>query len=120
MTILVVDDSKTMRALITRALKQAGFGEHTIVQAGNGLEGLQAAADSSPDLIISDWSMPKMNGLQFLRKLREGGNNTTFGFITTEKTTEMHEMAHESGAAFFVEKPFSTEEIECVLSPVLL
>ncbi len=119
MKILVVDDSATMRRMIVRALKKADLGDHEIVEAGNGIEGLEQVASADPDIIISDWNMPEMNGIEFLKALREKGNETDFGFITTEGTEDVKQLATESGASFFIEKPFTPTSIEHSLSPVL-
>ena len=98
MKILIVDDSKTMRMIVARTLKRAGFGDHTIVQAGNGKEALTVVEDSQPDVILSDWNMPEMNGIEFLRALRATGNEVHFGFVTSESTDEMREQATAAGA----------------------
>lgn len=119
MKILIVDDSKTMRMIVARTLKRAGFGDHTIVQAGDGKEGLAVVAESEPDLILSDWNMPEMNGLEFLKALRESGNTVHFGFVTSESTDEMREQATSAGAGFFVTKPFTPESLERAIGPVL-
>ncbi|MDG2130851.1 MAG: response regulator [Fuerstiella sp.] len=93
MKILIGDDSKTMRMIVARTLKRAGFGDHTIVQAGNGKEGLAAVEAEQPDVILSDWNMPEMNGLEFMKALRAGGNTVHFGFVTSESTDEMRQQA---------------------------
>ena len=85
MKILIVDDSKAMRMIIVRTLKAADLGGHEIVQASSGVEGLDLIEKEKPDLVLSDWNMPEMNGIDFLKKLREDGNTTCFGFITSER-----------------------------------
>jgi two-component system chemotaxis response regulator CheY len=120
MKILIVDDSKTMRMIVARTLKQAGFGDHTIVQAADGKEGLTVVQESSPDVILSDWNMPEMNGLEFLKELRASGNTVHFGFVTSESTAEMRDQATEAGAGFFVTKPFTPESLERAISPALV
>jgi two-component system chemotaxis response regulator CheY len=73
MKILVVDDSKAMRMIVARNLRQAGLGDATIVEAGNGVEGLAAVHADQPDLILSDWNMPEMSGIEFLHAVRDAG-----------------------------------------------
>ncbi|HEY0559570.1 MAG TPA: response regulator [Frankiaceae bacterium] len=119
MTVLIVDDSRVMRQLVTRVLRQAGFGDHTIVEAGNGLEGLEAVAAHRPDVVLSDWNMPECDGESFLHKLRASGDQTPFGFITSEATSGMYERAMEGGAAFLVTKPFTADSIKAALAGVL-
>ena len=119
MKILVVDDSQTMRRIVIRSLKAAGFGQHAVVEAGDGAEGLEKVKSDKPDVIISDWNMPEMNGIEFLQSLREKGYQTRFGFITTEGTEDVKQLATESGATFFIEKPFTPEHLELTLGPIL-
>lgn len=109
MNILVVDDSKAMRMIVTRTLGQAGLAESRIDEATNGQEAFDAIRKSQPDLVLSDWSMPEKSGIELLRDLRESGNDVTFGFVTCECTPEMKSEAMESGAAFFVTKPLTAE-----------
>lgn len=119
MKILVVDDSKAMRMIVLRNLRQAGFGEATLLEAENGQLGLDTVHAESPDLIVSDWNMPEMNGLEFLVALRKEGNTTTFGFVTSESNPAMREQAIAAGASFLLSKPFSADSFEDVLGGVL-
>ncbi len=119
MKILIVDDSKAMRMIVMRHLRQAGFGNHTLEEAANGVEALNAATASPPDLILCDWNMPEMNGLDFLKALRGKKMNTPFGFVTTESSPEMRQTAVGAGAAFLIAKPFTVETFETTLSPFL-
>jgi two-component system, chemotaxis family, chemotaxis protein CheY len=107
MKFLIVDDSKAMRMIVQRNLRQAGFGDATVVEAADGQEGVDKAIAESPDVILSDWNMPNMNGLEFLTELRARGNGATFGFVTSESTGEMREQAIAAGADFFLAKPFT-------------
>lgn len=109
MKILVVDDSKAMRMIVTRTLRQAGFGGHTLLEACDGKEGLVAVASEQPDLVLSDWNMPELNGIEFLRALRASGNPVRFGFVTSESTESMRTTASEAGALFLVGKPFTAD-----------
>lgn len=111
MNILVVDDSKAMRLIVRRVLRQAGI-EHDVVEAENGKLGLEAAAEHKPGLILSDWNMPEMTGIEFLQKLRATGNKTPFGFVTTEFTADMRKLAIDSGASFLIAKPFTAEDFQ--------
>lgn len=119
MKILIIDDSKAMRLIVKRTLRQAGFGNYEVDEASNGLEGLEAIGKSQPDLVISDWNMPEMNGLELLVKLREQKNSVKFGFVTTEGTPAMHKLAMDAGAAFLITKPFTPESFEAALRPIL-
>ena len=96
--ILIVDDSKAMRMIVTRTLRQAGFGDHEFVEAENGAEGLAKVGTEAPDLVLSDWNMPELTGIEFLRALRAGGNDVRFGFVTSESTDAMRATAEQAGA----------------------
>ncbi len=111
MKILICDDSMAMRRIVQRTLRQAGFEDHEVVEAENGKLGLDSTESESLDLILSDWNMPEMTGIQFLEALRAKGDNTPFGFITTEQTPEMRQLALETGANFLLPKPFTPQEM---------
>ena len=119
MKILVCDDSKAMRMIVIRSLRQAGFGDAEIHEAENGALGLALAADLAPDLVLSDWNMPEMTGIEFLHGLRERGDQVRFGFITSETTPEMRERAIAGGAAFLLAKPFTPEDVGEAVAAVL-
>lgn len=119
MKVLHVDDSKAMRMIVKRTVKQAGFDGLTFSEAGNGVEALEVIANETPDVILSDWNMPEMNGIELLRKLREDGNKITFGFITSESNADTTREAEEAGASFFITKPFTADSFRVALEPVL-
>ena len=119
MKIVVVDDSKTMRMIVKRTLRQAGYGDHEVLEAGNGVEALDIIKASTPNLILCDWNMPEMNGLELLQALNSAGIKTNFGFVTSEGTPEMRQVAEENGALFLISKPFSAETFQEHFSGVL-
>jgi two-component system chemotaxis response regulator CheY len=119
MRILIVDDSKAMRLIVTRTLRQAGFAGHDIVEATNGREAMKSVQDQSPDLVLSDWNMPEMSGYELLTSLRASGMDVPFGFVTSETSTQMRERATSAGATFLIAKPFSPEDFQDALEPVL-
>jgi len=117
--ILLVDDSRTMRMIVMRTLRQAGYGGHEIVQAENGIQALEVIQTEQPDLVLCDWNMPEMNGLELLAKLREQGNNIRFGFITSESSPQMRGAAESTGSSFLISKPFTPESFREALEPVM-
>ncbi|MFO0630541.1 MAG: response regulator [Polyangiales bacterium] len=119
MKILVVDDSKAMRSIVMRTLRQAGFGNHDMTEAANGAEALKAIKSDKPDLVLSDWNMPEMNGIELLRALKSENVAVQFGFITSEGTADMQGMAKDAGALFLITKPFTVETFQVALRPVL-
>ncbi len=119
MRILVVDDSRAMRTIVRRTLRQAGFGEHAVAEAENGLHALEEIEKEKPDLILSDWNMPEMNGIELLRTIGEKQIPVHLGFVTSERTDEMWVIAREAGALFLITKPFSADRFREALEPVL-
>src|SRR5579863_1880220 len=107
MKILLVDDSKTMRRIVRRALQEAGYGHEAISEASNGDEALSLIEKDCPDLLLSDWNMPGTNGIELLEKLKTSGITTKFGFVTSETTPEVRARAVAAGALFLVSKPFT-------------
>ena len=125
MKILVVDDSKAMRMLVSFHLRQAGFKGHTIIEAENGALGLAQVKQEQPDVILSDWNMPEMTGIEFLMCLKqmvdakEMDKMIPFIFVTSESTSDMHELAINNGALGFITKPFTVEAFEERLSKII-
>ncbi|GLY03237.1 MULTISPECIES: response regulator [Actinoplanes] len=119
MKILIADDSRVMRQIVVRTLRQAGFGDHDLIEAADGQQAYDMALSEKPDLIISDWNMPHLTGIEVLRQIRATGNNVKFGFVTSECTPEMKEAAEASGSAFFIVKPFTAERFDEVFAPIL-
>jgi two-component system, chemotaxis family, chemotaxis protein CheY len=119
MKILIADDSRVMRQIVTRTLRQAGFGDHDLVEAADGKQALDMTTSEQPDLVISDWNMPEMTGVEVLRQLRASGNEVKFGFVTSECTPEMQQQAESAGSLFFIVKPFSAERFDEVFAPIL-
>ncbi|HWH01552.1 MAG TPA: response regulator [Pilimelia sp.] len=119
MKILIADDSRVMRQIVTRTLRQAGFGGHDLVEAADGKEALAKVATEKPDLVISDWNMPEMTGIELLQHLRAQGQQVKFGFVTSECTPEMQQAAEAAGALFFITKPFTAERFDEVFDPIL-
>lgn len=120
MKILVVDDSKAMRAIVKRALSSLDrVAGATIIEAADGKEGLDTVIAESPDLVLSDWNMPEMTGIEFLQALNEKGITPTFGFVTSESTPEMHELATANGARFLVSKPFTADSLDAALAKAM-
>ena len=107
---LVVDDSKTIRMIIRRILTELGY---EICEAGNGIEALavMAAENYAVDVVLADWNMPEMNGLELLKQLRANTDLASLKIIMVTTETEMSQMASalEAGANEYVMKPFTKE-----------
>ncbi len=111
--VLVVDDSGVMRKLVIRTLNETEFKPIKIIEAGDGAEGLMKFVEEPKiDLILSDWNMPKMDGLTFVKKIREKDKNVVIVMITTEGTMGKMELALEEGVDNYVVKPFKADDME--------
>ena len=110
-TILTVDDSPSVRQMIKLVLGPAG---HDVSEAVDGAEGLAKAKTQRFDLVITDLNMPVMNGVDFLRQLRQepGGAAPVVVFCTVEADMEHIREALSSGADEYIMKPFDGDVIE--------
>lgn len=113
-TVLVVDDSPTVRQLVSLALKQAGFG---VVEAVDGQDGVtRLKADASISLVISDINMPKLNGIDMLAEIRKSAVNPNVPVVmlTTEGHASLLARAKELGAKGWLMKPFNAAQLVSV------
>ncbi len=115
MKILVVDDSRAMRRIVTRSIGQAGHSDHDILEAENGRDALVLVQSGAPDLVLSDWHMPEMSGIELLREINEAGIGVPFGFVTANVTRDMVAQAEAAGAIFMLARPFTAEDMAEVL-----
>ena len=117
MRILIVDDSRAMRMIVRRNLRQAGYGSHAVEEAADGLEALKSIQAGEPDLVLCDWNMPNMSGIELLQTLKSQGIGVKFGFVTTEGSAEMRSEAAEAGALFLIAKPFTPDSLKRAIGP---
>ena len=113
--VLIVDDSRPMRMIVSRALRQSGR-RAEVVEASDGADALAKLSTGPVDLVLSDWNMPVMNGLEFLSEFRERDKMTPFVFITTEWTPEQRALAKARGASALLDKPFTADLLDEVLT----
>lgn len=114
MRVLIVDDSQIMRKIITGALKNQGIKE--IVEASNGLEAVEMTQkDSDIGLILMDWNMPTMTGIEAVKKIRDSGNKIPIVMVTTESEKEKVIEAIKTGANDYLVKPFNPKDIAAKL-----
>jgi len=117
-SILVVDDSSVMRKIVTRAIRQTGLDVNVTAEAGNGREAV-AILDSQPvDLVICDWNMPEMNGIEFLTAIRPK-HKTPVVMLTTEGTADKSQQALGAGADAYLTKPFTPDGLQQKLKLLL-
>lgn len=119
MSILIVDDYKTMLRIIRNLLKQLGF--NNVDEATDGSMALQKLRDRDYGLVISDWNMEPMTGIQLLREVRADSKlkNLPFIMITAESKTENVVAAKEAGVNNYIVKPFNAATLKTKLSTVL-
>jgi two-component system OmpR family response regulator len=106
--ILVVEDEAKLAQFIELELKYEGYG---VSVANDGLAGLTAARESNPDLVILDWMLPGISGLEICRRLRLTGNKVPIILLTAKDDVEDRVAGLDAGADDYVVKPFSVEEL---------
>lgn len=108
---LVVDDSRAVQAIVRRALQGGAFPGAEIRFASDGEEALAQVEEWAPDLVLSDWHMPNMDGMRLLQTLRKHHPTQRFGFVTSEFEPDKIAQASEEGALFVVQKPFEQADL---------
>jgi two-component system chemotaxis response regulator CheY len=111
MKILVVDDSNAMRALIRRTLRGKRYDDAEIGEASDGKEALLAIQRTAPDLVLANWNMPEISGIELLERLQHDGVRVSFGFITSDESAENRARALAAGACFVIGKPFTRADL---------
>lgn len=116
-TCLIVDDSKMIRKVLRSSLEQLNF---DVSEAGNGQEAIASCEQNMPELILLDWNMPVMDGLEFIKALRSGAhaNQPKVIFCTTENDLAHIRAAIDAGADEYVMKPFDHETLHMKLQMV--
>lgn len=120
-SVLIIDDSNTMRKIVSRSLRQAGYEFDKVLEAGDGQEALQILAGEKVDLILSDINMPNMDGVEFLRRKTadEGLKMIPVVMITTESGSDILKEAISLGAAGAIKKPFTPDQVQATLSALI-
>ncbi len=112
MKILIVDDSRAMQAIVRRAVMETGIDPLDIQTASSGHDALNQVQSFKPDVVLTDWHMPGMTGLQMVQTMRQMGLRDTYvGFVTTETQNDRVQEALNNGANFVLNKPFKDEEL---------
>jgi two-component system chemotaxis response regulator CheY len=117
--VLVVDDYNTMRRILRNLLSQIGFSN--VEEAEDGSTGLRKLRERSFGLVISDWNMAPMSGLEFLKEVRSDGalKDMPFIMITAESKTENVVAAKEAGVSNYIVKPFNADTLKKKIEAVL-
>jgi DNA-binding NtrC family response regulator len=114
--ILIVDDEEILRDLAADTLELSGY---ECFKAKDAMQGLELLASEEPDLILSDFKMPGMNGLEFLKEVQHRRPGTPFIIVTAFGTVETAVEAMRNGANHFIEKPYEPEKLELIVGAVL-
>ena len=119
MKILVVDDYATMRRIVRNLLTQIGFND--VDEAGDGVSALQKLRTDKFGLVISDWNMEPMTGLQLLKEIRADNklSGTPFIMVTAESKTENVIAAKEAGVNNYIVKPFNADTLKQKIQSVI-
>lgn len=116
-TCLIVDDSRVIRRVSRHILETLGF---TVDEAEEGKQGLDRCEERMPDVVLLDWNMPVMSGIEFITQLRQrpGGDKPKVVFCTTENDVSHIRQAISAGADEYVMKPFDHETLQIKLQLV--
>lgn len=117
LTILTVDDSPSIRQMLTFVLETNGY---RVLQASDGVEGLEVAKTNKVDVVLTDQNMPKMDGLSLIRELRAlpAYEKTPIVMLTTESSLAMKEQGRGAGATGWMVKPFDPDRLVEMLKKV--
>jgi len=109
-TILAVDDSASMRQLVSFALKDAGY---DVIEAIHGKDALEKSGASKIDIVLTDLNMPEMDGIEFIKQFRTkpGCKFTPIVMLTTESQEEKKQEGTKAGASGWIVKPFKPEQL---------
>lgn len=117
LTVLTVDDSRTMRDMLRLALTSAGF---NVRQAEDGVHGLEVLDAGRPDVIVTDINMPRMDGFGFIEAVRRNDEYSSVPILvlTTESDGEKKARARNAGATGWIVKPFEPEKLVAAIRRV--
>ena len=121
LNVLVVDDSRTVRAVIAKTLQIAEVPVNELHQAANGQEGLQALHEHDIGLVFADINMPVMNGVEMVEKMEEEGllGKVPVVIVSTEGSVTRIEELRSKGIAGYLRKPFTPESLREVVNQIM-
>ena len=115
--VLAIDDSRTIRNLVRRAMEEAGF---TVTTADDGVDGVERFAEVDPDVVITDINMPRMDGFELIEAVRAEPRfrGTPILVLSTEFSDEKKARARSAGATGWITKPFDPDKLGAAIRRV--
>ena len=120
-SLMIVDDSATMRKIIMRTVRMSGLEFERTEEAGSGVEALEKLQGGAVDVILCDVNMPEMNGTEMVKKARElpHCSDTKIVMVSTESAQDLIDQVISDGADGYITKPFTPEKFQEKLTPLL-
>ena len=120
-SLMIVDDSATMRKIIMRTIRMSGLEFDTTEEAGNGAEALEKLQANPVDVVLCDVNMPEMMGTELVKKVREisACDSTKIIMVSTESSDDLISGVMADGANGFITKPFTPEKFQQELAPLV-
>jgi len=120
-SLMIVDDSATMRKIIMRTVRMSGLQFDKIEEAGNGVEALEKLGANPVDVMLCDINMPEMGGMEVVKKVRAlpACSKTKIVMVSTETSDDIVNGVMADGANGFITKPFTPEKFQEKLSPLM-
>lgn len=120
-SLMIVDDSATMRKIIMRTVRMSGLAFERTEEAGNGKEALEKLSQAPVDLILCDVNMPEMNGPDMVKQVRQMDSckDTKIVMVSTESSDEMIDQICADGANGYITKPFTPDQFREKLTPLV-
>ena len=121
LNLLIVDDSLPMRSVIIKTIRASGFSGANFLEASNGWEALRILKQEWLDLVITDYNMPDMNGMELISEMKKDSilNSIPVLVVTTEGSKKKYEEFMQKGATDYVKKPFTPEMIKIKINQIL-
>lgn len=120
-SLMIVDDSATMRKIIMRTVRMSGLDIESTEEAGNGVEALEKLNSAVVDIMLCDVNMPEMSGIELVKKVRElpACADTKIIMVSTESSQELIDSVIADGANGYITKPFTPEKFQEKLAPFM-
>lgn len=122
MKAMVIDDSRVMRMMVMKSLRETQLAEFEFTEAEDGEDALAKYEAAQPEILFVDWNMPKMSGIEFVRKVREtvDASEVPIIMVTSEKTMgKVEEALDSAGANEYICKPFTVEQLTAKLGGII-